>query len=132
MAAESRSSSPGELQAVRIDKWLWAVRLYKTRSEATEACRAGHVKLNGPSAKPAALVKPGDTVVVRNASGEHVVEVTALLEKRAGAPVAASCYIDRTPQPAPEEVALANFTRDRGAGRPTKRDRRQLDRLRRR
>lgn len=117
--------------AVRVDKWLWAVRLYKTRSDATEACRAGHVRVNETSAKPATLVKPGDTVKARNASGDHVVLVTGLLEKRASAPVATSCYIDHTPPPAPAEERSANFARDRGAGRPTKRDRRQLERARR-
>jgi ribosome-associated heat shock protein Hsp15 len=129
---DDASPSSGGLQAVRVDKWLWAVRLYKTRSEATDACRAGHVKLNGSSAKPASLVKPGDALVVRNASGEHVVEVTGVLEKRVGAAIATSCYIDRTPPAAPEERAIVNFARERGTGRPTKRDRRQLDRLRRR
>ena len=122
--------APAELATVRVDKWLWAVRLYKTRSDATEACRAGHVRVNDTSAKPATALKTGDTVRARNASGEHVVEVTGLLEKRASAPVAVSCYIDRTP-PAPAEERLADFARDRGAGRPTKRDRRQLERLRR-
>jgi len=122
----------GEQREVRVDKWLWAVRLYKTRSDATEACRAGHVKVNGATAKPAALVRPGDHVTARNASGEHVIEVTGVLEKRSSPAVATSCYIDRTPPPAPEDRDLVNFARERGAGRPTKRDRRQLDRLRRR
>lgn len=117
--------------SVRVDKWLWAVRFYKTRSDATEACRAGHVKVNDVNAKPATVVRAGDTVKARNASGEHVVEVTGVLDKRAGAPVATSCYIDLTPPPIPEERGLVNFTRERGTGRPTKRDRRQLDRLRR-
>ncbi len=115
----------------RVDKWLWAVRLYKTRSDATEACRAGHVKVNETSAKPAMLVRPGDTVRARNVSGEHIVLVTGLIEKRASAPVAATCYIDHTPPPAPAGTVAPNFDRERGAGRPTKRDRRQLDRLRR-
>ncbi len=122
--------APAGLATVRVDKWLWAVRLYKTRSDATEACRAGHVRVNDTSAKPATVVKAGDTVRARNASGEHVIEVTGLLEKRASAPVATSCYIDHTP-PAPVEERLANFVRERGAGRPTKRDRRQLERFRR-
>jgi ribosome-associated heat shock protein Hsp15 len=132
MGAETTSLPLAEPQAARVDKWLWAVRIYKTRSDATEACRAGHVSVNGSSAKPACLVRPGDTVAARNASGEHVVEVTGIVSKRASAAVAASCYIDRTPPPAPDEKALLNFARERGAGRPTKRDRRQLDRLRRR
>lgn len=123
-------SEPEGAGALRVDKWLWAVRLYKTRSEATEACRAGHVKVNEASAKPASPVRPGDTVRARNASGEHVVEVTGLLAKRASAPVAASCYIDRTPPPPEGQLGAPNFARERGAGRPTKKDRRQLERLR--
>ena len=115
----------------RVDKWLWAIRLYKTRSDATEACRAGHVKVNETSAKPATLVRPGDTVRARNVSGEHIVLVTGLIEKRASAPIAATCYIDHTPPSPPAETVAPNFDRERGAGRPTKRDRRQLDRLRR-
>jgi len=116
--------------AARVDKWLWAVRLYKTRTDATEACRAGHVTVNETNAKPATLVKPGDSVRARNASGEHIVEVTGILEKRASAPMAASCYLDHTPPPPPAGEQLANFSRERGTGRPTKRDRRQLERLR--
>ena len=122
---------PGEpAAAVRVDKWLWAVRFYKTRSDATDACRAGHVRVNDTNAKPATLVKPGDTVRALNLSGEHIVEVTGLLEKRVGAPVAAACYVDHTPPAAPAEDRALNFARDRGTGRPTKRERRQLDRLR--
>ena len=121
---------PVTLPAARVDKWLWAVRLYKTRTDATDACKAGHVRINGTSAKPAALVKPGDTVRALNLSGEHVVEVTGILEKRASAPTAATCYVDHTPPADPKREQLANFSRERGAGRPTKRDRRQLDRLR--
>lgn len=116
----------------RVDKWLWAVRMYKTRSDATDACRAGHVKVNRTSAKPAALVKPGDTVEALAPSGQRVLEVTAILEKRSSAPTARSCYIDHTPAPQPEEAGTLNFVRDRGAGRPTKRERRQMDRARRR
>lgn len=117
--------------ATRVDKWLWAVRLYKTRTEATDACRAGHVKVNKVSAKPATQVKPGDTVEAHCPSGERIVEVTSVLEKRAGAAIAAACYIDHTPPRPASESDIANFTRDRGAGRPTKRERRQLDRARR-
>jgi ribosome-associated heat shock protein Hsp15 len=105
------------------------VRLFKTRTEATDACRAGHVKINRAAAKPATPVKPGDTVEVRSSSHERVVEVTAIIEKRSGAAVATACYIDHTPVQ-PKSAEAVDFARDRGAGRPTKRDRRQLDRAR--
>jgi ribosome-associated heat shock protein Hsp15 len=119
------------LDTTRVDKWLWAVRMYKTRGDATDACRAGHVKVNHVAAKAATLVKPGDTVEAVAPSGERVLEVASILEKRSGAAVAQSCYIDHTPAPPPEEADQLNFVRERGAGRPTKRDRRQLDRARR-
>jgi ribosome-associated heat shock protein Hsp15 len=126
--------SPGEqgvLASTRVDKWLWAVRLYKTRSAATDACRAGHVRVNKVAAKPATVIRPGDTVEARSTEREHVVEVTSVIEKRVGAPLASSCYIDHSPPPpSKEEAGLLNFARDRGTGRPTKRDRRQLERAR--
>ncbi|MGH9106228.1 MAG: RNA-binding S4 domain-containing protein [Acidimicrobiales bacterium] len=127
-------ASPGQegLASARVDKWLWAVRLYKTRTEATDACRAGHVEVNGVGAKAATLVKRGDQVEARSAAGERAVEVTRVLDKRVGAAIAAACYVDHSPPPAPEEAGVVNFARQRGAGRPTKRDRRQLDRARRR
>jgi ribosome-associated heat shock protein Hsp15 len=117
--------------SVRVDKWLWAVRLYKTRTAATDACRGGHVRVNQASAKPATTVKPGDTVRDRNDGRERVVEVARVINKRLGAPAAAECYIDRSPPPPPREAGLVAFSRDRGTGRPTKRDRRRLDRIRR-
>ena len=117
-------------RATRIDKWLWAIRLFKTRTEATDACRAGHVKVNQVTAKAATPVKPGDTIEARSNSRDRVVEVTAIIEKRAGAATAAACYIDHSP-PVTQEKDLYNFARERGAGRPTKRERRQLDRVRR-
>lgn len=115
----------------RVDKWLWGTRFYKTRTEATDACRAGHVKVNRSGAKAATLVKPGDTVEALTPGGERVVEVTGIVDKRVGAPIAAACYIDHTPAPPEQDASVANFLRERGSGRPTKRDRRQLDRARR-
>jgi ribosome-associated heat shock protein Hsp15 len=121
----------GQPAAVRLDKWLWAIRLYKTRTAATDACRAGHVRVNKMAGKPATLVKPGDNVEARVSERLRVVEVTGLIEKRAGAPIAAACYVDHSPPPpTKEDAGLLNFARDRGAGRPTKRERRQLDRVR--
>lgn len=116
--------------SARIDSWIWAVRLVKTRSLATAACRAGHVRLNGERVKAAQPVKVGDEIRIRDSGFDKIVVVGAILTKRVSAPVAAASYTDLTPPPPPrEEVALAPL-RDRGAGRPTKRERRELDRLR--
>lgn len=113
--------------SVRIDSWLWSVRVYKTRSAATTACRAGHVRVNGDKAKAAQPVRIGDELRIRIAGFDRILVVRQLLVKRVGAPVAATAYEDRTPEREPQ-AALA--VRDRGAGRPTKRERRDIDRLR--
>jgi len=118
------------IESVRVDQWLWAVRMTKTRSDAAAACRGGHVKVNGKAAKPATSVKVGDRVTAHLHDRERVLEVTALLVKRVGAAVAVECYVDHSPPPPEREHAAPVFERERGAGRPTKRDRRQLDRLR--
>jgi ribosome-associated heat shock protein Hsp15 len=116
--------------SARIDSWLWAVRVYKTRSASTAACRAGHVRVNGERAKAAQLVKIGDEVRVRIAGFDRILEVRETLVKRVGATVAVTAFLDNSPPlPKPEEVALAP-RRDRGAGRPTKRERRDLEKLR--
>jgi ribosome-associated heat shock protein Hsp15 len=117
------------VESARVDQWLWAVRLYKTRSAATEACRARHVCVNGSVVKAAAQVKVGDRVEARIGGRDRVVEVSRVIDKRVGASQAAGCLIDHSP-PAPEHDARV-FAREGGAGRPTKRDRRELDRLRR-
>jgi ribosome-associated heat shock protein Hsp15 len=115
--------------SVRVDSWIWCVRLTKSRSMAATACRAGHVKVNGERVKPAQAVKVGDEIRLVHAQRERIVVVTRLLVKRVGAPVAAEAYIDNSPPPPPRVDALAMGVRDRGAGRPTKRDRRELERL---
>ncbi|MCC2030501.1 RNA-binding S4 domain-containing protein [Microbacterium sp. YMB-B2] len=112
---------------VRIDSWLWAIRVYKTRSAATTACRAGHVRVNSDKVKAAQTVKPGDEVRVRISGFDRILIVRQTLTKRVGAPVAALAYEDRTPA---REPVAALGVRDRGAGRPTKRERREIDRLR--
>jgi ribosome-associated heat shock protein Hsp15 len=115
------------VESTRVDRWLWSVRLYKTRSDATEACRAGHVRINDVRVKPAAVVRVGDTVSARAGGRERVVEVVRVIDTRVGAPIAAQCLVDHSPPPpAPDEFGLVPV-RDRGAGRPSKRDRRQLD-----
>lgn len=116
--------------AVRVDSWLWAVRVYKTRSAATSACRAGHVRVNGERAKAAQSVRPGDELRVRIAGFDRLLVVRQTITKRVGAAVAASAVEDRTPPPPPRESVAFVPVRDRGAGRPTKRERRDIDRLR--
>lgn len=117
-------------ETARVDSWIWSVRLVKTRSQAAEACRAGHVRINGDRVKPAHAVRTGDEVQVRLAGQERIVVVTRVLTKRVGATVAGECFIDRSPPPPMRESIAAVGMRDRGAGRPTKRDRRALERLR--
>ena len=117
--------------SARVDRWLWAVRLFPTRTSATEACRAGHVRVNRQSVKPATPVHVGDEVVVRGAKRERVVEVAKIIERRVGAPIAATCMVDHSPPPPPREDRITPFARDPGSGRPTKRERREIDRLRR-
>ena len=115
--------------STRVDRWLWAVRLTKTRSDSAQACRGGHVRVNDRPAKPATTVKAGDQVRVRLHGTTRIVDVTHVIVKRVGASVAVRCYEDRTPAPPPEARGPV-IRRDRGAGRPTKKDRRMLDRLR--
>jgi ribosome-associated heat shock protein Hsp15 len=119
-----------EGESVRVDSWVWSVRLVATRSEAAAACRAGHVRINGERVKPAHVVRVGDEVRVRHDGRERIVAVTRVLRKRVGAAVAVECFVDRTPPPPTSEVTAVAGIRDRGAGRPTKRDRRALERLR--
>lgn len=113
----------------RLDSWIWAVRLVKTRSAATAMVRAGHVRLNGDRAKAAAPVRIGDEVRLRTGDVNRIVVVKQVLAKRVGAPQAALAYDDLTPAPPPPEERVLVATRDRGSGRPTKRDRRLIDRL---
>lgn len=113
-----------------MDAWLWAVRVFKTRSAATAACRAGHVKVNGDRAKAAQPLKRGDEVRIRIDGFDRILVMREPLVKRVGAPVASGAFDDiSAPLPTPEEVALAP-RRDRGAGRPTKRERREIEKLR--
>ena len=115
-------------ETVRVDAWLWSVRIYKTRSLATDAVKAGHVAVNRAVTKPATSVRVGDTVTVRMDGRDRMLQVTRVISKRVGAQVAAECVIDHTP---PVEYIPPPMVRDPASGRPTKRDRRQMDRLRR-
>jgi ribosome-associated heat shock protein Hsp15 len=105
------------------------VRLASTRSAASGACRAGHVRVNGVRVKPAHAVQPGDEVRLRSGGRERVVVVRRVITKRVGAPVAAECYIDNSPPLPPGEEVAAVAVRDRGTGRPTKRERRSIEKL---
>ncbi|HEX4400919.1 MAG TPA: RNA-binding S4 domain-containing protein [Galbitalea sp.] len=116
--------------SARVDSWIWAVRLVKTRSLATAACRAGHVRVNGERAKAAQPVHVGDEIRYRESGFDKIVIVETLLTKRVSAPVAAASYTDLTPPPPPREEVAFTPMRDRGAGRPTKRERRDLEKLR--
>ncbi|MDF3301962.1 RNA-binding S4 domain-containing protein [Streptomyces tropicalis] len=128
--AAAEAAGPGSGESVRVDSWIWAVRLVKTRSVGATACRGGHVRVNGERVKPAHSVRVGDEVRLRHEGRERVVVVTRLIRKRVGAPVAAQCYVDNSPPPPPREAVAPFGIRDRGAGRPTKRDRRDMERLR--
>ncbi|CAN5369138.1 hypothetical protein BH09ACT10_BH09ACT10_29050 [soil metagenome] len=110
--------------------WTSSVRLYKNRSLASKECRAGHIRINGAKAKPAQPVKVGDRVEALTEGGLRTVIVTRIIVKRVGAAVAVECYDDLTPPPPPKEEVAIMPRRDRGAGRPTKRDRRAFDKLR--
>ena len=118
---------------VRIDKYLWSIRVYKTRTEATTACNGGKVRLNGADTKPSKLVKVGDTIVVRKGPVTYTFKVLQLIDKRQGAKLVPQYAENLTPE---EEMAKLHapvetffLKRDRGAGRPTKKDRRQMDDL---
>ncbi len=122
-------------KSVRVDKWLWAVRVFKTRTAATNACSTGRVLINDEPAKPATKISVGDSVSARKGDVLFVYRLVEPIEKRVGAPRAAECYEDLSPpRPLKSDMPLAppGGARERGAGRPTKRERRQLDRLRKR
>lgn len=120
-------------EKLRIDKYLWAIRLFKTRSLATEACKAGRVKSKGQNMKPSAIVKPGDVYQISKGIEKKVIEVVDLLHQRVDAKTAVEKYIDRTPVEETRAFKSVFFApglqRDRGTGRPTKKERRETDEL---
>jgi ribosome-associated heat shock protein Hsp15 len=130
----SFSVPPTPEKEVRLDKWLWAVRVYKTRSRAAAACIAGHVKVNGAGAKPSRHVHPGESITARQGDVTRTVKVLAPLERRVAAAVVPLYLEDLTPpseyQKRERAQPPATFLRPKGAGRPTKKDRRALSRLR--
>jgi ribosome-associated heat shock protein Hsp15 len=117
-----------ESGGVRLDRWLWAARLFKTRSQAAKACSAGHVKQAGEALKASRLVRVGDRLEVATEARARTVVVRRLSERRGPATIARALFDDHSPPPPPPEDRVA--VRDRGTGRPEKRDRRLLIRLR--
>lgn len=114
----------------RIDKWLWAVRVYKTRSQASEACRTGKVKVDGQSVKPSREVHPGMFIQLHWGPIERTIKVKALLKNRVGAKLVEQYMEDLTPEEdykTLEMIRKRTGTRPRGTGRPTKKERRDLD-----
>ena len=124
-----RVTDPLATDETRIDRWLCAVRLVKTRPLATRLCEGGHVLVNGSPAKPSTKVRAGARVEALIADRERVIEVVRPIESRVGAPAAATCYVDHSPPVVP--VAGPGIVPMRGEGRPSKRLRRELERLRR-
>lgn len=118
------------IDTTRVDAWLWAVRIYKTRSAATAACRGGRVRVNRAPAKASTQVKAGDRVEAF-VERQRILEVVAVVGKRVGAAVAATCLVDHSPPAPVVKRHRPMFVREPGTGRPTKRERRQLDRVRR-
>ena len=118
------------MEEVRIDKYLWSIRVYKTRSEATTACNGGKVRLNGSDVKPSKSVKVGDVIVVRKGVVTYTYKVLDLIDKRQGAKLVSEFAENMTPQEELDKLRAPVETfflkRDRGAGRPTKKDRRQM------
>ena len=123
------TNTAGPPASARVDSWIWAVRVLKTRSAATAASKAGHVRVNDERAKAAQAVRIGDEVRVRTGEGERILIVRRLIVKRVSATVAAECFDDLTPPPPPREERVLTAVRDRGAGRPTKKDRRDIEKL---
>ena len=119
--------------AVRIDKWLWAVRGFKTRNQASIACAAGKVRIDDSPAKASKSVEVGQTVSFKKREGLKIYQVEKLITKRVSAKLAADCFIDKSPEP--DKIVkqpgafYPQFERPRGAGRPTKKERRIIDRL---
>jgi ribosome-associated heat shock protein Hsp15 len=122
-----------EKEKLRIDKYLWAIRIFKTRTLASEACKAGRVKLDNQNIKPSHEVRVGETYQVSKGIERKVLKVTGLLESRADAKTVINFYQDITPveqtQAFKSMFHAPLLKRDRGAGRPTKKDRREIDEL---
>ena len=117
----------------RIDKWLWCTRIFKTRANAKNACLSGAIRINNQVAKPSASVHISDEISIRLHGQERKLDLLLLLEKRVGAPIASTAYLDKTPQVIASTKQISGAQdgeRDRGSGRPTKRDRRRIEQFR--
>jgi len=121
---------------VRIDKWLWSVRLYKSRTQATEACKEGRVKSGELTLKPASNIQSGQTIQIRKQGLYFEYLIIELLERRVGAPIAEKAYTNLTPQDTIDKLkgiqtlSASFYThRPKGSGRPTKKERRQVDEI---
>lgn len=118
---------------VRIDKYLWCIRVFKSRSIATDACEGGKVKIDGASVKPSRHIKPGDVIIVQQGYVKRAFRVIELLEKRVGAPLVKNYALDITPQEELDKLQTERFvsyqSKFKGVGRPTKKDRRLIDKV---
>ena len=121
------------MDEVRIDKYLWSIRVYKTRTEATDACKGGKIRVNGADTKPSKPIKVGDTIVARKGAVTYTFKALELIDKRQGAQLVPRYAENQTPQEELDKLKAPVETfflkRDRGTGRPTKKDRRQMDSL---
>lgn len=122
-------------ETIRIDKWLWSVRAFKTRSQATEACKAGRIKIDGQAVKPSRDVKIGETISISKNKLTKTLQVTGILSNRVSAKVAAEYAEDLTPKEEYDKAKKISLTnqeyRKKGLGRPTKKERRMIDYLKR-
>jgi ribosome-associated heat shock protein Hsp15 len=123
-------ADPPAQDETRIDRWLCAVRLVKTRPMATQLCDGGHVLVNGNTAKPSTKVRAGDRVDALIGGRDRILEIVRPIESRVGAAIAMTCYVDHTPPPVVTEIR-PGIRAVRGEGRPSKRLRRELERIRR-
>ena len=121
------------MESVRLDKYLWAIRVYKTRTDATDACKGGKVRINGLDVKPSKDVKVGDVLTIRKGAVTYTYKALELIDKRQGAQLVPRYAENQTPQVELDKLRAPVETfflkRDRGAGRPTKKDRRQMEDL---
>jgi len=122
------------MEKVRIDKWLWSVRIFKSRTIASDACKEGKVKVAGVAVKPSFLLAEGETVTVKKEGFNFQFKAIRLIEKRVGAPIAVTCYLDVTPEEEKNKynawflnASGTSEKRERGAGRPTKKERREIE-----
>jgi len=123
----------GQVAKIRIDKWLWAVRIFKTRAISTDACNSGKVKIEGKSIKPSRAIKLNETITVQKGIIKFVYKVTGLIEKRVSAKIASENVSDLTSAEEKFKMKVASAqavaTREKGMGRPTKKDRRDIEKL---